>query len=286
VTTILALFDAYRDYLQHELQRAPQTVTAYLSDLRGLAKFVDKPIDQIAKNDLRAYLRHMGRQGLQPATVRRKVHGYSTFWNWLVAEGHVEQTITKGLTLPRKERKFARWLTEAELHRFEETPDPNPRNTLAWRLLAWLGLRRNELLDLRCDAVNIEDGVIAVRGTKSRRDRTLPIPEALVESLRAVCQGRDEAAFVLPGDLGGWWSKLSFYTAFRAHARAAGVPGITPHTLRHTVATHMSQRGVPLRVIQQWMGHERMDTTSIYLQVAPEFMQSAMDKHVLNEVRE
>lgn len=282
MTRIPELLDAYQDFLQHELQRSQLTVYAYLSDLRSLAKALDKPVAEITKNDLRAYMRELGKRGRSRATVRRQINGMSTFWKWMMDEGYVSANVTAGIVLPKRERKFARWLSEAELRRFVNTFDPNPRNALAWALLAWLGVRRNELRGLRCGDVDFEDGMIAIRGAKSSKDRTLPIPAALTDRLRAVCDGHQDADFLLPGEGRGYWSQNSFYAAFRAHAQAAGLTGITPHTLRHTFATHMSQRGVPLRIIQQWLGHERIDTTGIYMQVAPEFMVFAMDKHVLN----
>ena len=282
MTTIRALLPQYEAYLRHELQRAEATVISYLSDLRGLSNALDKPVEQISRNDLRGYMRGLGARGISRATVRRKIGGMSTFWKWMIDEGYVANNATSGIVLPKVERKIALWLTESEVQHFVQTPDATPRNALAWGLLAWLGLRRNELRRLRCADVNFSEGVIIVRNTKGKKDRTLPIPAPLVAALRAQTAHRAKGAYLLPGDLGGYWSTRNFYRCFRAHAVAAGLPDITPHTLRHTLATHMSQRGVPLRVIQQWLGHERLETTSVYLHVAPEFMQQALDKHVLN----
>ena len=283
---ITSLLPRYEQFLRFELQRADATVSAYLSDLRGLDSAIDKPVEQIAKNDLRAYMRALGKRGISRSTVRRKVNGMSTFWKWLIDEGYIDANVTSGIVLPKRERKFARWLSETELRRYVETPDDDPRNALAWKLLAWLGLRRDELRRLRVGDVNLNDHRITIRDAKGQKDRVLPIPDALKDDLAdAQADGwRDAGMYLLPGDKGGYWSKNSFYKAFNAHVAAADLPKITPHTLRHTLATHMSQRGVPLRIIQQWLGHERIETTGRYLHVAPEFMESALDKHVLNEV--
>lgn len=285
MTTIIALLPDYERFLRHELQRADQTVTAYLSDLRGLSSALDKPVEEIVKNDLRAYMRARGEQGISRATVRRSIGGMSTFWKWMIDEGYVSVNATSGIVLPKVERKFARWLSEVELRRFVETPDNPPRNILAWKLLAWLALRRDELLGLLCEDVMLNESVIIVRNTKGLTDRTLPIPNVLYEELGTAALSRPMDAYLLPGAMGGYWDHRSFYLAFNRHCKAAGVSGITPHTLRHTFATHMSQQGVPLRVIQKWLGHKRIDTTSIYLQVAPEFMSEALAKHILNDVQ-
>lgn len=281
MTTITELSPAYERFLRFELQRADQTVTAYLSDLRGLSSAVNKPVEAITKADLRSYMQQRGERGISRATVRRSVQGMSTFWKWMMDEGYASANATAGIVVPKRERRFARWLTEAELRHFVDTPD-TPRNTLAWGLLAWLGLRRNELLRMRVGDVSLTERLITVRNTKDKVDRTLPIPSALVGALKSACQGRAAACYVVPGREGGYWSPVSFYRWFRRHCEAAGVAGITPHTLRHTLATHMSARGVPLRIIQQWLGHARIETTAHYLQVAPEFMTDALEKHVLN----
>ena len=285
MTTIIDLLPDYERFLRYELQRADATVYGYLSDLRKLAESVAKSVDTVTKNDVRAYMQDLGKSGHSRATVRRSVNGMSTFWKWMMDEGYVAANVTSGIVLPKRERKMLRWLSEAELRRFATTPDPNPRNMLAWLLLAWLGLRRNEVRGLRCGDVSLSDGLIVVRNTKGNVDRTLPIPDSLMDDLRAATYGRPEAEYLLTGDRGGHWGQQSFYKAFNAHAAAASVSGITPHNLRHTFGTHMSQRGVPLRIIQQWMGHARIDTTSLYLQVAPEFMSAALDKHVLSETK-
>lgn len=283
MTTITELSPAYERFLRFELQRADQTITAYLSDLRGLSSAIDKPAEAITRADLRAYMQQRGERGISRATVRRSISGMSTFWKWMMDEGYASANATAGIVVPKRERKFARWLTEAELRRFVDTPDDNPRNALAWALLAWLGLRRNELLRLRIGDVSLSERLMTIRNTKGRVDRTLPIPAALADALEKAMRGRAPTRYLLPGTYDGYWSKTSFYGAFRRHCEAASLPGITPHTLRHTLATHMSARGVPLRVIQQWLGHERIETTSHYLQVAPEFMADALEKHVLNQ---
>lgn len=287
MTTITALLPDYERFLRHELQRADATVTGYLSDLRGLSAALNMPVESIGKNDLRRYMRQRGEQGITRATVRRSIGGLSTFWKWMIDEGYVTVNATSGIVLPKPERKFARWLTEAELHRFVATDDPNSRNALAWKLLAWLGLRRNELRRLKVGDVSLSDLLLVVRNTKGKEDRILPIPRALVFALNNAIHGRTEGAYLLPGARGGYWDHHSFYLAFERHCERACLPaGVTPHTLRHTFATHMIQRGVSIRVVQQWLGHKRIDTTSHYLQVAPEFMTDALDKHILNKTAE
>ena len=287
MTQITALLPRYEQFLRFELQRADATVSAYLSDLRGLDSAIDKPVEQIVKNDLRAYMRALGTRGISRSTVRRKVNGMSTFWKWLIDEGYIDWNVTSGIVLPKRERKFARWLSEAELRRFVETPDADPRNTLAWKLLAWLGLRRDELRRLRVGDVSVSDRLITVRSAKGQKDRVLPIPAALEDDLaEAQADGwRDAGMYLLPGDRAATGRRTasttpSTPTSSRLICRRSRR---TPYATRWRRTCHSA--AIPLRIIQQWLGHERIETTGRYLHVAPEFMESALEKHVLNEVR-
>ena len=97
---ILDLLPAYKQFLRYELQRAKQTEIAYLSDLRGLTRILDKPVEEITKNDIRAYMLARGEQGISRATVRRSVGGMSTFWKWMMDEGYVMVNVTSGIVLP------------------------------------------------------------------------------------------------------------------------------------------------------------------------------------------
>lgn len=280
---IVDLLPDFEDYLRFELQRSPATLFGYRSDLKKIAEALPGDVAAITRPMLRAYIRSATRAGASPHTVRRRANAISSFWRWLLVEEVVERDIVTGLALPRLEQPIIRWLTEAELHRFVETPDPNPRNALAWKLLAWLGLRRNELLRLRVSDVDFANGLLIVRHTKSKRDRALPIPTVLLDDLHASTASRASDAFLLLGERGGYWYSTSLYHHFYAHCATAGLSDITPHKLRHSLATHLASRGVPLHIIQRLLGHKNVATTSRYLHAAPGDLRDALRLHVLND---
>lgn len=283
MSTITHLLPAYRLYLEHEAKRSPMTVAAYLSDLRRLAAFVDdRPIGAIQSDDLRAYMRVLSQAGLSTRTVERKMACFSTFWKWLKLEGRVTVVITESVRVPKPQRRLPVWLTESELLSFASTPDPNPRNDLAWKVLAWLGLRRGELLRLRCDDVLLEDRILIIRRGKGGRDRALPLPDALWEHFQRYLTGHTNER-VFPSNTGGDWSPQSFTAAFKEHLKRCGLGGrgLTPHSLRHSFATHLLNRGANIVEIQALLGHADIKSTLVYMHIDQAHLRQAVNLHPL-----
>lgn len=139
------------------------------------------------------------------------------------------------------------FLSEDDLRTFVQTPDDKPRNQLAWTLLAWLGLRRSEVLNMRVKDIQVGDRTLLIRNSKGNKDRLLVLPETLIAQTEPYIAGRKDEDYVFKGDRGGQWSVQSFTRAFHQHLERCGLlgKGITPHTLRHTFATHLVRRGVP-----------------------------------------
>lgn len=288
MTTITELLPSYHEYMVHERALAPATVRAYYRDLVKLADFTTLSVEDIHRDELRRYMRELSKRGLAPATIRRMFHGYGTFWRWLMLEHIVSESATVGLNLPRLNKTTPRWLSEEELRRFANTPARSRRkklafrNMVAWKTLAWLGLRRQELLNLKVANVQLVDRVVVIRNTKSKRDRVLGLPGELHGLLESLCEGKEGEDYVF-GVYGGRWSLSSFNKAFERHVKLCRLVNVTPHTLRHTFATLLTMRGVELHVVQALMGHARMSSTEIYLHASSTYLRDAMDKHPLHD---
>lgn len=286
MTTITELLPAYTDYLTHERKLARATVWAYRSDLRALERALGKSVESITRNDLRAFMRGLSKQGRKASTIRRTMHGLGTFWKWLYVEGRVSEVVTEYIDLPRKNVTIAPWMSEAELLRFvavAASPDVPLRESVAWRLLAHTGMRPDELRGLRIADVSLTDRAIVVRNTKSRADRVLPIPEALIDDLRALMGQRPPETFVFGGR--SKWIRRKLYQAFDRQIERAGLSdrGFTPYSLRHSFGTHLAMSGTPIHVIQRLMGHKDLSTTMRYLHAAPRALRDAMSNFVLNQ---
>jgi site-specific recombinase XerD len=287
--TIGDLLPEYEDYLTHERHLAEQSIVAYLSDLRGLVDFLaGKPVADIQVNDLRAFMRDLSHQGYKTASIRRKFHGFGTFWRWLRMEGYTDEVLTDYVQLPKKPQRVVTWLNARDLHVFVETPPKrsNPiereRDRIAWLLLAWLGLRRSEVLNLEVEDVRLLDNVIIVRAAKGDKDRVLPLPPDLKDDLAGFI-GERTSGYLLLGRDGTQWKVSAFNRAFRRHLRTCGMDGhgITPHTLRHTFATHLVAAGVPITIVGELLGHADIQSTMVYVHADMSSFRNAIAAHIL-----
>lgn len=288
--SILSLLPDYEIYLKHERRLSAATIAAYLCDLRVMSRSLPQPISEITLDDLRAYQRHLSMSDLKVATVRRKFHGFSTFWKWARLEGHCMEVVTERIKLPRQDVTIPRWLNADELQRFVSTPirsdsyQTRLRHGLAFKTLAWLGLRRAELLKLLISNVYLETDTIIVRNTKSKRDRAMPIPAPLRPAFAELIAERPGDDYVFSATSGEPWGVQPFAKAFKRHLAACGLAGqgITPHTLRHTFATHLVMRGVPITDVKELLGHSDIKNTMIYVHANPDRLRHAMNMHILN----
>ena len=211
-----------------------------MSDLRNLSKIFTQDVNDITFNDLRDYQRILGQRGLRATTVERKFAAFKVFWRWLLWQHYVSDNVVKRVRLPGRKRKIPRWMSEAEVTKFVSTPVKRRyhlseldrfREEVAWKMLAWLGLRRSEVLKLRVEDVYLKEGRVMIRSAKGERDRTLPLPEPLIELLQKLIGDRPATVFVFPGvGKTGQWSKDSFTTAFHSHLKMCGLDykGYTP----------------------------------------------------------
>lgn len=284
---ILDTLESYTDYLKLERQLARQTIVCYRRDLMLLQAFVNKPVDQINRDDLRQYMRSLTSDGAARATVRRKMQGFSTFFKWLKMERIVPEVATDGLIVPARKKRVPKFLSTEQLHTFLATPTPeyhfqNPaRDLCAFRLLAFTGLRRGELLNLRVEDVKLDEMTIIIREGKGGNDRAIPFADEKLRSyLEAVIDGRTDGWLLLSA-FGNRWEHQSFTSVFRRHVKNCNLDGVTPHTLRHTFATMLAAAGVPIAEIRDLLGHKEIKTTSQYMHTSPVTLRAAIQKHPL-----
>lgn len=285
---IETLLPKFIEHLRDERQLEPETIANYTSDLNQLNSFVaGKPVNEISIDDLRGFMRDLKNKGRARATIRRKVHTASSFWRFLHIIGKVDDHMPdKVLKLLPKYRRTVpdKFLSVSELKRFSGTPAPLLRDTLAWKILAWLGLRRSELLNLKIENVRLSENEIIITG-KGNHQRIMPLNEELNLLIKAVAWGRQNNEYLLESVLGGHWGKDSFSKAFRDHLIRCELEGkgYTPHTLRHTFATHLAMAGTPIAKISRLMGHQDFSTTWKYIHHSPEHLKEGMLLHPLNE---
>ena len=271
--------EQFADFLAFERGLSGRTVAAYVRDLRGLAEFLsDREIwgPEVARHvDLREYVFHLKDRGLAASSIRRVQSSLRTYWAFLLGDGVVEVDPTERLESPRVGRLLPVVLSRDDVGRLLESPDPD--HPLHWRdravleLLYATGMRVSELAELALTALDREEDVCLVFG-KGSKERLVPMgrpaARALARYLRDVRPGLERGrgqGRVFLNARGGPLSRQAVWRMVREACRRAGIEqAVSPHTLRHTFATHLLEGGADLAAVQELLGHADIATTQIY----------------------
>jgi integrase/recombinase XerC len=271
---------AFLRHLDRERNASPHTVRAYGEDLKQFRSHLRAALGREARPRdvdhllIRSFLAHLHERGVKKATAARKLASLRTFFRFLCREGTVERNPARALLSPRTERRIPTHLEEAEVAAFLDMPggtDGALRNHAILELLYATGIRCAELVGLDLSEVDLDARLVRVLG-KGRKERVVPFGTvargALVAYLpaRARTQPRTDALFV--NLRGGRLTDRSIRMIFNRRLRETAITRkMSPHTLRHSFATHLLERGADLRTIQELLGHSSLSTTQRYTHV-------------------
>jgi integrase/recombinase XerD len=271
--------EPFQDYLTFERGLSPRTISAYERDLRRWLTFVTehgaRTPAEVDAAMLRGWVFELKDAGLAATSIRRAQSAVRTYFGFLLAEGAVDADPTDRLDSPRAERRLPDFLSREETERLLEAPDPG--HALFWRdraILEFLyatGVRVSELVDLPISSLEMDDGFAVVFG-KGSKERLVPVGAPALRALRRYLSG------IRPGlDRGQGQGRVflnargrplrreSVWAVVKEAARRAGIRRkVSPHTLRHTFATHLVEGGADLAAVQELLGHADISTTQIY----------------------
>jgi integrase/recombinase XerD len=276
-------------YLELERGLSRNTLEAYRSDLFQLGEFLNRrelPATRASHGDLAAFL-----SGLQvaPSTLARKVACLRSFYHHLRREGTIEHDPTADLRGPRKPQRLPRVLTREQVARLLE--QPRGTEPLALRDRALLesmyacGLRASEAVGLELADVDLDEGLLRARG-KGSKERIVPIGRQALAALNAYLRsGRPQLidltraqppAQLFLNSRGSGLTRQGLYKIIQGHARTAGLAErMSPHTLRHSFATHLLAGGCDLRSLQEMLGHADLATTQVYTHLSADRLKDA-----------
>jgi integrase/recombinase XerD len=270
-------------YLELERGLSRNTLEAYRSDLQQYGQFLDaRAIDPLAVTppDLAAFVTELatgrdGRSPVAPATLQRKIACLRSFYRHLRRDQILEHDPTSELRAPRSPGRLPKVLSRDEVQRLLAQPRGSSPSAMRDRALLETmyacGLRASEAIGLELSALDLEAGILRTHG-KGSKERIVPIGSKAIETLKTYLEqarprlvGLNDEPRVFVNHRGGGLSRQGLYKIVQRHARSAGLEHrMSPHTLRHTFATHLLAGGCDLRSLQEMLGHADIGTTQIY----------------------
>jgi integrase/recombinase XerC len=282
---------AFIRHLERERNASRHTVRAYGEDVQQFAAYLRQELGREARPRevdhllVRAFLGELHRRGLKKTSASRKLSSLRTFFRYLCREGILERNPARVLISPRRERRLPTHLDEVEMAHLLDVPGDSAvalRARAILELLYATGIRCAELVGLDVQDVELEERMVRVLG-KGRKERIVPFGSRAREALdhylpaRARSRPRDGALFV--NAHGGRLTDRSVRKLVTARVRQVALARkVSPHTLRHSFATHLLARGADLRAIQELLGHASLSTTQRYTHVDAGYILSIYTK--------
>ena len=292
-------------YLELERGLSRNTLEAYRSDLQQYGEFLARRgTDPLAvlPNDLASFVTELadGREGrppVAPATLQRKIACLRSFYRHLRRDGILEHDPTSELRAPRSRQRLPKVLSRDEITRLLQQPRGSSPGAIRDRALLETmyacGLRASEAIGLELSDVDLEAGILRARG-KGSKERIVPIGTKAVESLndyldkpRPRLVGNRDQPRLFVNLRGGGLSRQGLYKIVQGHARSAGLERrMSPHTLRHSFATHLLAGGCDLRSLQEMLGHADIGTTQVYTHLSAERLRDVyFDAHPRAQIK-
>lgn len=274
-------------YLRMERAMSQNTVASYCSDVEKFLGFYGGRIEDVSVPDVEEYLQ--SREGLSERSQARVLSSLRSFFDWLVIEGTLKDNPCDRVDGPKIGRYLPNVLSEDEAAAIIDSVDVSGwqglRDRAVLEVLYGCGLRVSEAVGLRVSCLYLKEGFIRVVG-KGDKERLVPIGEVAVQAVEEYLAARRLPADAESSDIlflnrfGRSLSRVSMFTMIKTQAMAAGVTKeISPHTFRHSFATHLLEHGADLRVVQEMLGHESIATTEIYTHIDSSTWQNEILKH-------
>ena len=286
--------EAFVNYLRYERNMSPETIRAYDKDLYQFLRFfqqdggASRNPAEITSLQVREYLANLRDKNYQKTTVVRKLATIRSFYKFLVKKGFVQQNPLIEIQTPKVDKRLPHFLGVDEVEKLLAAPSGTSfqsiRDRSIMEVLYSTGLRVSELTSLNTTDVDCVGEVIKARG-KGRRERIMPVGLKALEAIRTYIETRTTVPKINEKDpdalflnrFGDRLSSRSIRKILDKYIRITGLDEKTsPHTLRHSFATHLLNRGANLRMVQELLGHKHLSTTQIYTHVTTTGMKEAL----------
>ena len=277
------LINEYQYYLKREKGLSQNTISAYLRDLEQYRSYLEKTfnltkIDKIERSHIEAFMKSLSKKSLSTKSLSRKLTAIKGFHQFLLIENETKDNVAFDIESPKVEKTLPQVLSVPEVIKIIEgvkgTDPLSIRNQALLELIYGSGLRVTELLDLKISDIHLTEGYVRVMG-KGNKEREVPLGDLSIQALRLyLTKSRNQLTmnnidYLFLNQDGKRLSRQGFFKILKKLAKLAGIEqDISPHTLRHSFATHLLEAGVDLRTLQELLGHEDIQTTQIYTHIS------------------
>lgn len=283
----------YKTYLRLEKALSDNSIDAYLTDIDKLTNFAEsegKHYRDVTYADLQQFVAGLRDIGIHPRSQKRIISGIKSFYRFLFIDGFISADPTELLESPKIGLKLPTVLTVNEINRILDSIDltqpEGQRNRAMLEVLYSCGLRVSELTSLRLSDIYFDEGFISVIG-KGNKQRLVPISQTALKEIRyyledrelmPVKKGYEDTLFL--SRRGTALSRIMVFHVVKVQTELAGIQkNVSPHTFRHSFATHLLEGGANLIAIQEMLGHENVTTTEIYTHIDREFLRKEILEH-------
>ena len=276
-------------FIQVEKGLARHTLESYTRDLARLhswAAKTNKPVSNLSRSDLRKWIASLSRDGLAPTSVARAVSAARGFFKFLMIDGHITHNPAEDLDTPQRFNYLPKFLTEDEINSLLLTPDVSTEEGIRDRAILETmyasGLRVSELVGLKQSDVDLLAGLIVCHG-KGSKERRVPLGKSAIHWLQQysavkAAYGKHSSPYVFL-HRGRPFTRQLAWSMIKRRAEEAGIKNVSPHTLRHSFATHLLQHGADSRSVQALLGHSDISTTQIYTHITDGHLRSSYNRH-------
>jgi integrase/recombinase XerC len=281
--------ERFLDYYRVVKNCSPHTIRNYQIDLVSFQTFIkDIPLSQIDKRSIRHYLAELAQGAISKKSLLRRLSALRSFFKYLMKERMIAANPMEEIERPKGEKKIPYFLSYDQVERLFAHPDLQTylglRDRTMMEILYSSGLRVSELASLNRKDVDLKGRTMRVKG-KGKKERILPITQNGVQWIVRYLEHPERHFIEKDGEalfINKWGTRMSVRSIdrnFAAYLKKSGLSGkITPHTIRHTIATHWLERGMDLKTIQTLLGHSSLATTTIYTQVSTRLKREVYDK--------
>ncbi len=279
----------FLSYLQVERGLAKNSLASYKRDLAKLKKFAeDQNLDvvHLSRKDLRGFIAELSKSGLSPSSVGRIISAVRGFYKFLLLDGHIKKHPAEDLDTPAKGFYLPKFMTEDEVEKLLSKPDVTQeiglRDRAILELMYAAGLRVSEAADLQINDIDVDSGILTCKG-KGNKQRKVPLGRSAVEWLKSYLAKRKKKEHIemrnlFVTSLNRPITRQTIFSFIKEYAEKAGLEDVSPHTLRHSFATHLLQRGADSRSVQAMLGHADISTTQIYTHITDNHLRKTYER--------